>query len=98
MAPGDLTQGRRLPDVEQGQLPERDGPDDSYRGAYWRDSAGVWWCGVPKAGMGIGNLQLHTITEHEDGTITAHPSLLVSAGNGRQWHGYLERGVFREVA
>lgn len=41
----------------------------------------------------------HTITEHEDGTITASPSIL-AGGQGTTtapWHGYLERGIWREV-
>jgi hypothetical protein len=40
---------------------------------------------------------LHTIVEHEDGTITVSPSILVTGSHGKQWHGYLERGVWREV-
>lgn len=32
----------------------------------------------------------HTVTEHEDGTITVEPSLVFSNG----WHGWLRRGVF----
>lgn len=33
----------------------------------------------------------------EDGTITVSPSILISHWEGRSWHGYLERGVWREV-
>lgn len=42
------------------------------------------------------NLKRHQITEHEDGTVTASPSILVNAGGNESWHGYLERGVWRE--
>jgi hypothetical protein len=48
-----------------------------------------------------GNLANHTITVHEDGTITASPSILISwqrdGVNEELWHGYLERGVWRTV-
>lgn len=43
----------------------------------------------------IANLSLHQIIEHDDGTITVSPSILVSAGGKELWHGYLERGVWR---
>jgi hypothetical protein len=39
----------------------------------------------------------HDITEHEDGTITVSPSILMRADRGQAWHGYLERGVWRDV-
>lgn len=51
----------------------------------------------------VGNLSRHDITEHEDGTITVSPSILVSTSydGGKTtvelWHGYLERGVWRSV-
>lgn len=45
----------------------------------------------------MANLSRHTVVEHEDGTITVSPSILITGG-GRSWHGYLERGVWREVA
>lgn len=40
----------------------------------------------------------HTFTEHGDGTVTVDPSILATlADHGHDWHGYLERGVWREV-
>ena len=42
------------------------------------------------------NLKSHTITEHPDGTITASPSILVSGAPESSWHGYLERGIWRQ--
>ncbi len=40
----------------------------------------------------------HTITEHDDGTVTVSPSILATtAAHGYDWHGFLERGVWREV-
>lgn len=39
----------------------------------------------------------HLITEHEDGTVTVSPSILATRGDhGHDWHGFLERGVWRE--
>lgn len=39
----------------------------------------------------------HDITEHEDGTITVSPSILMRADRGTPWHGWLEKGIWREV-
>lgn len=67
-------------------------PDDPKPGDYWRDEeTGIWWAYLPKGG--VGNLADHQITEHEDGTITVNPSILMPG----EWHGYLEHGVWREV-
>jgi hypothetical protein len=45
----------------------------------------------------VGDVSRHEVTEHEDGTITVSPSILVSDATGELWHGYLERGVWRSV-
>lgn len=58
---------------------------------------GKWFMRVPSPGFGMGSLNNHDVTEHEDGTITVSPSILCTGHNGKQWHGYLERGVWREV-
>lgn len=48
------------------------------------------------------NLAAHKVTEHEDGTITVAPSILIRLlpGDGSApvelWHGWLERGVWRK--
>lgn len=87
MAPGTVTQGTRLVDDDYFQAP---------RGSYWKNSKGVWNCVTPNGRMG--NLEKHEVTEHEDRTITVSPSILVSEPPHRpQWHGFLERGVWREV-
>lgn len=44
----------------------------------------------------LGNLGNHDVTEHDDGTITVSPSILVSDHTGELWHGFLEHGVWRE--
>lgn len=49
-----------------------------------------------------GSLRTHKVVEHEDGTITVSPSILIkdSVDWGKtyidRYHGYLEKGVWRE--
>lgn len=65
-------------------------------GEYGQRKDGVWLARQP--GGHLGNLSNHEVTEHEDGTITVSPSILISGGpNSNPWHGYLERGVWREA-
>jgi hypothetical protein len=45
----------------------------------------------------LGNISGHTITEHEDGTITVSPSILDIIPGGGGYHGWLEHGVWREA-
>ena len=59
---------------------------------YWKDDRAGWMAYAPS---GIGSLANHEVVEHADQTITVSPSILVT-GEG-QWHGYLERGIWREV-
>lgn len=56
--------------------------------------AGHWLGRTPNGHLC--NLANHKVTEHDDGTITVAPSILVYAGNPNSWHGYLEKGVWRE--
>jgi hypothetical protein len=67
--------------------------------AYGKWADGVWWFYHPDEGL-IGNLSGHTVVEHEDGTITATPSILITYdgadGVHQQVHGYLTRGVWRD--
>lgn len=56
----------------------------------------VGWCGVTPNGHMAG-LRNHQVAEHEDGTITVAPSILVHRGDKDAWHGYLERGIWRAV-
>lgn len=62
---------------------------------------GCWYARVPYSDPHIrltANLGNHQVTEHDDGTITVSPSILVGDGAGvHQWHGFLERGVWREA-
>lgn len=80
--------GRRIPDSPNGDgvvyLP----------GEYHR-LAGTWYGCTPVGS--VANLARHSVTEHDDGTITVSPSILVHGGrDDKDWHGYLERGVWRE--
>jgi hypothetical protein len=54
------------------------------------------WYAQPPWDHGLANLASHSVVEHEDGSITVSPSILVKCGNGIEWHGFLERGVWRE--
>lgn len=64
-------------------------------------TGGVWGVITPDGRYGM--LSIHTVREHEDGTISVLPgdgssnSILVSGGpEGGQWHGYIYAGVWRE--
>ena len=64
-------------------------------GEYGQDHREVWMARPP--GGHLGDLSNHDVVEHEDGTITVSPSIQISDNHGELWHGYLERGVWREV-
>lgn len=90
--------GRRVPD---GTPPHTYSPGDY--GRWWPEGESVesstWYCSTPTGGAG--NLAGHEVVEHDDGTITVSPSILVSTTVGGErrelWHGWLERGVWREA-
>lgn len=77
----------------------RDDPEGLMQPGDYGRIAGTWHCCTPNGHMG--NLAQHEVTEHEDGTITVSPSILVtlrcteSHRDRELWHGYLERGVWR---
>lgn len=80
----------------------QDSPDEDYialeMGGYGKTADGDWFMRPPAPGFGVGGLGRHTVVEHEDGTITVSPSILVYGNReGHTWHGYLERGIWREV-
>lgn len=96
---GDLTPGRRREDLTWEPTPHHSLPDDPEPGDYWRmlkDGVATWYGIAPAPGMPLANLTAHSVTEHEDGTITVSPSILITGHHGREWHGFLERGVWRE--
>jgi len=68
-------------------------------GDYGKDADGLWMCRpigdfLGTLGDGTGK-HGHVVAEHEDGTITVSPSILISDGKS-SWHGFLEKGVWRE--
>lgn len=68
-------------------------------GDYWYNKSAELWQGCTPNGMYV-NLRNHEVVEHEDGTITVSPSILATqarASGKKEWHGYLERGIWREV-
>jgi uncharacterized protein DUF6527 len=76
--------GRRLPDgTGSGWSP----------GDFWKWKDEDRWVAITPTGLMCG-LKNHTVTEHEDGTITVSPSILITQGE-LSWHGFLERGVWR---
>jgi hypothetical protein len=86
-------QGRRIPDGkwwDEEAHPALRQPGDYGRGALGGES-GLWV--ILPNGVGPACLRNKwTITDEPDGTITVSPSILDSGG----WHGYLERGQWRE--
>lgn len=92
MAKAITVQGVRKYADEGGQLRLEEGE-------YGRSPAnGQWYARPPD--QRVGCLAEHKITEHEDGTISVKPSILVRTWDGDEeivWHGYLKRGVWREV-
>jgi len=62
-------------------------------GEYGQGISGVWLCRPFK--FYTGSLLRHDIIEHEDGTITVSPSILIQYSNER-WHGYLIKGIWTE--
>lgn len=94
MAAGDTLQGRRV-EFWPGWPGGREGPaqpgDYTYVPAGIDFRGNVWYALDPEGKVGA--IVTHTVTEHEDGSITCSPSLVMPGG----WHGFLERGVWREV-
>lgn len=60
-------------------------------------AAGWWQVTTPDRHVGSLNPAVHTVVEHEDGTITVTPSIDMSQRTPGGWHGWLTRGVFRSV-
>ena len=66
-------QAVRLPDNEDGIA---GGADDSGQICYWWYE-NRWWLWLP--GGGLADLSKHGVVEHEDGTISVVPSVLVTS-------------------
>jgi hypothetical protein len=68
-------------------------------GEYMKGENGRWELCMPTGIHGAINDKVWKITEHEDGTITVSPSIdcKSTGANGKyNWHGWLEKGVWRE--
>lgn len=107
--------GRRRPDTPQGDLPDDIQAGDYWRVLNHGNgkpvqvnhpgnlTGGVWYvvAPMPNDGYAIGRLELHTVREHEDGTISVRPgdgssnSILIRGHHGQTFHGYIEHGVWR---
>jgi hypothetical protein len=90
--------GRRVMPDADGWLPANFEPGDYGRATcndIKEDSALGWWqCCSPTGDHGSLNPAVHTVTEHEDGTITVSPSLDFSKRKPGAYHGFLVRGVW----
>lgn len=85
-------QGKRIdsPFAADGELiREWPSPGDYYHIPH------VGWRGVTPNGLDA-NFATHVVEEHSDRTITVAPSIFVNEGREPSWHGYLERGIWRE--
>jgi hypothetical protein len=58
---------------------------------------GWWQVTAPDGHVGSLDPSVHSIVEHEDGTITVSPSLDFSKRTPGAWHGWLRHGVFESV-
>lgn len=63
-------------------------------GDYGKDLDGVWHC-RPFWDAPPGCLAKHIVIEHEDGTITVSPSILIQCGE-MSWHGHIKNGIWSE--
>jgi len=99
--------GRRIPDRTDDTL------EGIQPGDYWKGLDGIFECAVPNPKIPAGanpdhvilpvtaRLGKHSVAEHEDGTITVSPSILIWSNWGptgayhEWWHGFLERGIWR---
>jgi len=105
MSAGQETVGRRAEHKSDCRLSEVE------PGEYWKDENGHWWVAAPVPKYDsialFDEISTWKITEHEDGTITVTPSIFWGMGGypnsppewaaAHTWHGYLTRGVWREV-
>ena len=68
-------------------------------GDYAKANDGTWWLRCPNGTWGRLRTTIHNITEHEDGTISVTPSILIKGhweGVTVERHGFLTKGVWTE--
>ena len=61
----------------------------------YNDFVKIWYAMTPNGHLA--NLSNHKITEHDDGTITVSPSIRVLGDLDYAYHGYLEKGIWRDA-
>lgn len=64
-------------------------------GDYGQDGSGKWWVMAPCANSAPIPIVLHVVTEHEDGSISASPSILEPTA---KYHGYLVGGQWKSIS
>ena len=77
--------------------PDAEGRLRLAEGDYGKGADGIWYARPP--GVPMRSIENHEVTEHEDGTITVSPSILVTTEENDcriEWHGYLRRGVWEK--
>lgn len=92
--------GRRVYPNENGWLTDELEPGDYGRAtnlATQGRPSGWWQVRAPDGSQGSLSPNLHTVVEHDDGSITVTPSIDFSQRRSNGWHGYLERGTWRSV-
>ena len=88
-------QGRRVSADENGYLRGLNQPGDYGRVALTLDDVHgferqLWWQVIaPDGSMCSLNPAIHEVTEHDDGSISVHPSIVTAT-----WHGWLKNGVW----
>lgn len=87
--------GYRLPDIDNPNNVPLLLPGQYVRVTNPKDGKIYWPCCSPNDLQG--DIAKHTIIEHEDGTITATPSIRITKYDGSEWHGYLTNGIWKEV-
>ena len=91
--------GRRVMPTAEGFLPPLEAGDygraPDHPHAKWEPRMAWWEVVAPTGETCLLNPAVHTVTEHEDGTITVIPSIVMPAG--QKWHGFLTRGIGRRV-
>lgn len=68
-------------------------------GDYMKDPRDGHWYAIPPTATGHlypASIAAHEVEEHEDGTITVSPSLLITEPPNWRYHGYLRRGEWTE--
>ena len=68
---------------------------DSFKPGDYGIEKGEWQCRTPDSNIGLGSLTNHEVIEHDDGTITVSPSILITGK--ASWHGYLKEGIWTEA-